>query len=104
MRAKNCLSAVKYQMENAMKNPLIFLLMILLVPVFTVAAGVNTIDKDGLKELIGSENLVVLDVRTGSDWSESDFKIKGAIRVEPGDIESWAGGYPREKTYVLYCS
>ena len=91
-------------MEKAMKTALLFLILTLLVPVFAIASEVKTIDKDGLKGLLGSENLVVLDVRTGSDWSASEFKIKGAIRVEPGDVSSWVGSYPKGKTYVLYCA
>ncbi len=87
-----------------MKAALLFLTLTLMVPITTVASEVRTIDKDGLKTLLGSDSLVVFDVRTGSDWSGSDFKIKGAVRVEPGNVSSWAGGYPKEKTYVLYCA
>ena len=87
-----------------MKTALLFLSLVILLPISVVASEVKTIDKDGLKDLLGSDKLVVLDVRGGSDWSASDFKIKGAVRVEPGNVSSWAGGYPKEKTYVLYCA
>ena len=87
-----------------MKAALLFLTLTLMVPITAVASEVKTIDKDELKNLLGSESLVVFDVRTGSDWSGSDFKIKGAVRVAPGNVPSWAGGYPKEKTYVLYCA
>ncbi len=69
-----------------------------------LAADIPTIDKDELKGMIGSADLVVLDVRTGRDWSSSEFMIKGSSREEPSDIDSWAGNYDKEKTIVLYCA
>ena len=87
-----------------MKTALLFLTLVFLLPVSGFGSEVKTIDKDGLKGLLSSDNVVVLDVRTGSDWSASDFKIKGAVRVEPGEVSSWAGSYPKDKTYVLYCA
>ena len=72
------------------------------LPVFS--GEVEIIDKDGLKDMLGSENLVVIDVRAGRDWSSSEFKIKGAVREEPGKTASWAGKYSKDKTYVLYCA
>jgi rhodanese-related sulfurtransferase len=68
------------------------------------AVNVDTIDIDELKSMLGSENVLVLDVRAGRDWSSSEFKIKGAIREEPGDVSAWAGNYEKEKTIVLYCA
>ncbi len=68
------------------------------------AADVDTIDIDELQAMLGSEDLVVLDVRAGRDWSSSEFKIKGAIREEPDDAEVWAGKYEKDKTIVLYCA
>ena len=69
-----------------------------------LAADVDTIDIDELQAMLGSEELVVLDVRAGRDWSSSEFKIQGAIREEPGDVEAWAGKYEKDKTIVLYCA
>lgn len=60
--------------------------------------------KDELKALLGNPDLVILDVRASSDWTVSDLKIKGALREEPYDIESWANKYSKAKTLVLYCS
>lgn len=91
-------------MENNMKTALLFLTLIFLLPFSGFGSEVKTIDKDGLKGLLSSDNVVVLDVRTGSDWSASDYKIKGAVRVEPGEVSSWAGRYAKDKTYVLYCA
>ena len=88
-----------------MKAIITFLCIAFLSAASPVFAGeVQIIDKDGLKDMLGSENLVVIDVRTGRDWSSSEFKIKGAVREEPGKTTSWAGRYSKDKTYVLYCA
>ncbi len=68
------------------------------------AVNVDTMDIDELKSRLDSENTVILDVRAGRDWSSSEFKIKGAIRAEPGDVKSWAENYAKDKTIVLYCA
>jgi len=87
-----------------MKQLLAIAVLFFLIPFHSWAADVKTIDKDGLKSMLNSPDLVVVDVRTGSDWSSSEFKIKGAVRVEPRDISSWADGSGKEKIYVLYCA
>jgi len=87
-----------------MKTAVLCVSLVLLLSISAVAAEIKTINKDGLKDLLGSDALVVLDVRNASDWSASDFKIKGAVRVEPGKVSSWAGSYSKDKTYVLYCA
>ncbi len=67
------------------------------------AASVTKMDKDELKSLLGSENLVVLDVRVGRDWNSSEFKIKDAVRMAPSDIEQ-VKKYPKNTKLVLYCA
>ena len=69
-----------------------------------IGADVGIMNKDELKQQLGSENVVVLDVRAGRDWSSSEFKIKGAMRAEPGEVSSWIDKYAKDKTYVLYCA
>lgn len=71
---------------------------------FVYAGNVETIDKDGLKALLGSPELVLLDVRTGRDWGSSEFQIQGAVRVEGGDISTVAAQTGKDKTIVLYCA
>jgi hypothetical protein len=70
----------------------------------TMSADVPRMTRDELKALLGSTDLMILDVRHGSDWTSSDLKIKGALREEPNDIESWANKYSKDKILVLYCS
>ena len=81
---------------------LLFILMVLVTtPLF--ASSVPIMDKDELKSLLGSKDLVILDVRQGRDWSTSEFKIKDALRVDDGDL-SVAKNYPKDNTIVLYCA
>ena len=81
---------------------LFFILMVLVTtPLF--ASSVPIMEKDELKSLLGSKDLVILDVRQGRDWSTSEFKIKDALRVNDGDL-SIAKNYPKDNTIVLYCA
>jgi rhodanese-related sulfurtransferase len=68
-----------------------------------VAADVATMNKDELKALLGSDKLVILDVRTGRDWTTSEFKIQDAIRVDGQDLSA-ALKLPKDNTYVFYCA
>ena len=67
------------------------------------AASVPTMDKDKLKSLLGSDNLIILDVRTGRDWGSSEFKIENAVRMADSDL-SVIKKYPKDSTLVLYCA
>ena len=58
--------------------------------------------KEALKAKLGNPDLIILDVRLGSDWTGSDLKIKGAVREDPGNIGSWANNYSKNKTLVFY--
>jgi rhodanese-related sulfurtransferase len=80
---------------------LIALAVFAATPLF--ATSVPTMDKEELKSQLGSEKLVILDVRQGRDWSTSEFKIKDALRVDKGDL-SIAMNYPKDSTIVLYCA
>jgi len=60
--------------------------------------------KDELKGMLGSPDFVIVDVRYGKDWTDSDLKIKGAVREDPEAFQSWTNKYPKDKTIVLYCA
>ena len=68
-----------------------------------VAGSVKIMDKDELKALLGSEKLVVLDVRTGRDWSTSEFKVQNAVRVDGKDLSA-TEKLPKDNTFVFYCA
>jgi hypothetical protein len=86
-----------------MKKILAFLIVLLVATTPLFAASVPKMDKEELKSLLGSDNLVILDVRQGRDWSTSEFKIKDALRVDGGDL-SVAKSYPKDNIFVLYCA
>jgi rhodanese-related sulfurtransferase len=69
-----------------------------------LSADAARMTKDELKALLGNPDLVLVDVRSGSDWKDSDLKIQGAIREEPNEVKPWSKKYPKEKIIVLYCA
>lgn len=69
-----------------------------------LSADVPRMTKDELNAMLGNPDLVIIDVRYGEDWTDSDLKIKGAIREDPINVKSWANKYPKNKTLVLYCA
>jgi rhodanese-related sulfurtransferase len=69
-----------------------------------LSADAPRITNDELKALLGKPDVILLDVRSGSDWKDSDLKIQGAIREEPKQIKSWSEKYSKEKIIVLYCA
>jgi rhodanese-related sulfurtransferase len=88
-------------------------LMIVLLGVFIVSIGctkihsskdIPRITKDELKAKLGSPDLVLIDVRTESDWEKSDEKITGALRMDPENVDTWVGTLPKDKEIVLYCA
>lgn len=86
-----------------MKRILSFFLVTLFFVPSVFAGSVPKMDKEELKSLLGSDTLVILDVRTGRDWSTSEFKIKDAIRIKGKDL-SVASKYSKDDTIVLYCA
>ena len=87
-----------------MKKIILFLLAFAFLSAPSIfAASVPTMSKDELKANLGSENLVILDVRTGKDWDSSEVKIKDAIRLVDSDL-SLVQKYPKDTTLVLYCA
>ena len=76
--------------------------VVLAMVVPAMSQEVPRISKEDLKELLGKPDVVIVDVRTGSDWNDSTVKIKGAVREEPDKVDSWIEKYPRDKTLVLY--
>jgi rhodanese-related sulfurtransferase len=91
------------------KKLLVFLILIFLTiglfTTFTLAADVPMMTKDELKAMLGNPDLVIFDVRMGSDYFSSDLKIQGAVRPDMGNYLSltvWT--YPKGKTFVVYCA
>lgn len=93
-------------MERAGKV-LVIIVCALLVSVGAAAVvsaeEVPRISKEVLKALLGNPEVAVVDVRLGTDWNASEFKIKGAVRESKEDI-SWVDKYGKDKVLVLYCA
>ncbi len=81
---------------------LAFFLFATAVP--ALAADVPIMSKDELKAQLASDKIVILDVRSGRDWSSSEFKIKGAIRAPGKELPKWSSNYEKDKTLILYCA
>ncbi len=87
-----------------MRTFLALLIMALFfVPDVLPAGTVPTMTREELKARLGTEKLVILDVRTGRDWSTSDHKIPGAIRIDGKDL-AVVKDYSPDHTFVLYCA
>ena len=51
------------------------------------------------------ENILILDFRTGSEYTASKIKIKGAVRIPLHELED--GRYkelPQDKEIIAYCT
>ena len=93
-------------MRKYIKSTILTAVIVLISAVVSsaLAADVGKISKEELKKALDDENVVILDARSGRDWSSSEFKIKGAIRANPSEFKSWAATYPKDKKLVLYCA
>jgi len=66
---------------------------------------VPRITKEEVKSMLGDPDVIILDVRSARNWSESEWKIKGAIREDrKGETSAWMDKHPKNKTFVLYCA
>lgn len=78
--------------------------LVLLLVSFAFAAGVVKISKDDLRQMLGSPNVTIIDVRTASDWDSSQWKIQGVVREDPANVDKWMGKYPKDRRIILYCA
>ncbi len=79
--------------------------MLLASALFAVAASdVQRMSTEELNSRLGQADLVVVDVRTGGDWNNSDKMIASAIRNNPNDIDPLRSQLARDQTIVLYCA
>ena len=94
-------------MKERLSKVLTVLLVLAFMALFAktaVAEEVSRMPKEELRAMLDNPDVVIIDVRTGKDWKNSQSKIKGAIREKPKKAKSWADKYDKDKTYVLYCA
>lgn len=58
--------------------------------------------KEQLKPKLGSEDLVIIDIRLDEQWRFSNRKIPGAVHENPAVPSAWMDKYPKDKTLVFY--
>jgi predicted sulfurtransferase len=92
-------------MRKKMLRITVVALSLMLMGAWTaLAVDVPRMSKEALKAKLDNPDVVILDVRTGSDWKASEFKVKGAVRASSDNVDSWASKYSKDKTLVLYCA
>jgi predicted sulfurtransferase len=86
--------------------PAVFMMgiFICILPYTLNAADAPLMGKNELKELLDNPDVIILDVRTQVDWEQSEYKIKGAKRLEDVDAVDGLVTNPKDKTVVLYCA
>jgi len=72
-----------------------------------LASPVNALEaprmpKEELKARLGNPAVIIIDVRTLTDWILTSKEIKGAVRENPRRPDTWIGKYTRDRTIVLY--
>ncbi|MFV0348907.1 MAG: hypothetical protein ACK5JO_10000 [Halodesulfovibrio sp.] len=50
------------------------------------------------------DSALIVDARSGADWSGSTLKIKGAMRGSLQDVDTWAAAIPRDREIIVYCA
>ena len=69
---------------------------------FSAPPQADPITKEELRPLLGRADVVVIDMRSGRDWTDATLKIKGAVREDPMKPGQWIDKYPKEKMLVFY--
>lgn len=84
-----------------------FAILLVSVQCFSMGKDIDVpkVNKDQLKSMLGRPDVVLLDVRIADEWKNATKKIKGAVRIDPGqNLDSLVQKYSRDKTLVFYCS
>jgi hypothetical protein len=81
----------------------VFTAIVFMCP-FSAWSGVPTMTAEELKAHLGVPGFFIIDVRTASDWNNSEDKVKSALREDPDATREWASKYPKDKAIVLYCA
>ena len=68
------------------------------------AGQVPRMDKDELKSILNTRNLILLDVRPTGQWAVSSRKLPGATHKDPYRARQWGKKLDKNKTVVTYCA
>ena len=97
-------------MRLLLKSLFISLLFVLpnqlIVPVvFSATDDIPRITVEELKvKMDKGEDIVILDVRAGREYTESKIRIKGATRIPIVQLEARSSELPRYKEIIAYCT
>jgi rhodanese-related sulfurtransferase len=75
---------------------------ILMCSSFVRAEEVPRITKEETVKLLGNADVIIIDVRQATDWKLSREKIKGSVREDPEEIDSWMARYSKDKILIFY--
>ena len=56
------------------------------------------------KRMDKGESVLFIDTRNFHDWSASDVKLPGALRIHYSEIEQYLKELPRDRLIVTYCT
>ncbi len=56
------------------------------------------------KKMDRGEPILFIDTRNSHDWSESDVKLPGALRIHFSELEQRLDELPRDRLIVTYCT
>lgn len=56
------------------------------------------------QKMDANEDIVILDVRSNNSYNTSNVKIRGAIRIDPDQIEAKLKELPKDKEIITYCT
>ena len=90
---------------NGLKRTLLICLIPICFSAFFSAQAFGQVTKitiNQVLESLGDPQFLILDVRTSGSWQASTNKIKGALRKNPANFDSWANDLPTNKYLVLY--
>lgn len=84
----------------------IAIIFIIVMPFITAADdSASRITKEALKAKIEKgEDIIILDVRIGMSYKDSNIKIKGALRIPPEAVEARYKELPMDKEIITYCT
>jgi rhodanese-related sulfurtransferase len=63
---------------------------------------VSRISIHDLKEKMDRVDVLIIDVRSGDDYSRSKIKIKGAVRISIVHLAEKSGTLPKDRQIVTY--
>ena len=79
-------------------------IMMVLSPGAVIPQDVPLMTTEELNKTLTDKDVLILDARREGHWNASEFKIQGAVRTAPDDVETWAGNFAKDKKVVIYCA